>query len=131
LINLEAPPEMSKTKARFLKLKEAKFCILNQYMYWKDPRGILLSCLMEEEVENTIREFHKGDCGGNHYWKIIVHGILRVGLNWPSFSSDVFKEVSSCHECQIFDGNRKLHPFPLKPIYVEAPIRKWGLDFIG
>jgi hypothetical protein len=90
-----------------------------------------LSFLLEEEVEKTIKEFHKGDCGGHHYWKTIVHKILRVGFYWPRIFFNVYKEVSSCHECQNFDGKRKLHPFPLNPISVEAPFRQWGLDFIG
>jgi hypothetical protein len=30
---------MSKTKARFLKIKAVKFCILDNSLYWKDPRG--------------------------------------------------------------------------------------------
>ena len=30
-----------------------------------------------------------------------------------------------------FYGKRKLVPFPLNPIYVEAPFQQWGLDFIG
>jgi len=55
LRNLQAPPKLSKTKAKFLKLKAAKFCILNQSLYWKDPEGILLSYLLEGEVEKTIR----------------------------------------------------------------------------
>jgi hypothetical protein len=131
LINLQAPPELRKTKAVFLKIKASKFCILNKSLYWKVPRGILLSCLLEEEVEKTIREFHKGNCGGHHYWKTTVHKMLRVGFYWPRIFSDVYKEVSSCHECQIFDGKRKLQPLPLKPIYVEAPFRQLGLDFIG
>jgi hypothetical protein len=80
LINLQAPPKLSKTKARLLKLKETKFCMVNQSLYWKDPGGILLSCFLEEEAERTIREFHKGNCGGHHYWKNIVHKISRVGL---------------------------------------------------
>jgi hypothetical protein len=37
LRNLQAPPELSKAKARFLKLKATKFCIVNQSLYWKDP----------------------------------------------------------------------------------------------
>jgi hypothetical protein len=37
LRNLHALPELSKTKARFLKLKAVKFCIVNQSWYWKDP----------------------------------------------------------------------------------------------
>lgn len=108
LKNLQAPPEFSKTKARFLKLKVAKFCIVNELIYWKDPGGILLSCLIEEEENKTIKEFHKGDCGGHHYWKTTVHKILRAGFYWPSIFPDVYKEVSKCHECQIFDGKGKL-----------------------
>jgi hypothetical protein len=94
-------------------------------------RRNLVELFVGGEVEKTIREFHKGDCGGHHYWKTTVHKILRAGFYWPSIFSDVYKEVSSCHECQIFYGKRKLQPFPLKPISVEAPFRQWGLDFIG
>ena len=83
LRNLQAPPELRKTKAIFLKLNATKFCILNKYLYWKDLGGILLSCLLEEEVEKKIIEFHKGDCGGNHYWKTTVHKILRASFYWP------------------------------------------------
>jgi hypothetical protein len=114
---------LSKTKARFLKLKEAKFCIKNQSLYWKDPGGILLSCLLEEEAKRTISEFHKGDCGVHHYWKNILNKILRAAFYWPRIFFDVYKEVSIFHECQIFYGKRKLQPLPLKPIYVEAPSR--------
>jgi hypothetical protein len=81
--------------------------------------------------ERAIREFHKGDCGGHHYWKTTAHKILREGYYWPNIFVDVYKEVSSCHECQIFDGRRKLQPLSLKPISVEASFMQWGLDFIG
>jgi hypothetical protein len=110
LRNLQAPPGLRKTKAIFLKLKAAKFCILDNSLYWKDPGGILLNCLLEEDTEQAIKEFHKGDCGGHHYWKTTVHKILRVGFYWPSIFADVYKEVSSCHECQIFDGKRNCNP---------------------
>jgi hypothetical protein len=69
LQNLQAPPELTKTKAIFLKQKATKFCVLNSSLYWKDPRGVLLKCLLEYEAQQTMKEFHKGDCGGHHYWK--------------------------------------------------------------
>jgi hypothetical protein len=87
--------------------------------------------LLENDVKQAIEEFHKGDYGGHHYWKTIVHKILRVCYYWNTIFVDVYKEVSNYHECHIFDGRRKLHPFPLKPISVEAPFMQWGLDFIG
>jgi hypothetical protein len=59
-----------------------------------------------------------------------MHKILRVGYYWPMIFAEVYKEFSSYHECQIFNGRRKLHPLPLKSILVEAPFMQWGLDFI-
>jgi len=65
LQHLQAPPGLTKTKARFLKLEVVKFGILDQALYWKDAGGILLSCLLEDEVDKMMEEFHKGDCGGH------------------------------------------------------------------
>jgi hypothetical protein len=45
--------------------------------------------------------------------------------------SDIHKEITSCHKCQIFEGKRNLVPLSFKPIFVEAPFQQWGLDFIG
>ena len=36
LLNLQAPPELSRTKARFLKSKEMKFFIIDNGLFWKD-----------------------------------------------------------------------------------------------
>jgi len=33
---------------------------------------------------------------------------------------DIYKKIATCHECQVFEGKRKLVPLPLVPIYVEA-----------
>jgi hypothetical protein len=60
-----------------------------------------------------------------------MHKILRVGYYWPKIFTNVYKEVSSYHECQIFNRRRKLQPLLLNPISVEAPFMPWGLDFIG
>ena len=47
LLNLQAPPELSRTKARFLKLKAMKFCIIDNALFWKDHGGILLNFLLK------------------------------------------------------------------------------------
>ena len=121
LRNLQAPEGLSKSRARSIKLKAAKFCIINQYLYWKDPRGVLLNYLLENEAQQTAKEFHKEDCGGHHSWKVTANKILRAGYCCPALFSDVYKETSKCHQCQIFYGKRKVLPFPLNPITVEAP----------
>ena len=77
------------------------------------------------------KEFHEGDCGGHHSWKVTTNKIMRVGFYWPTLFSDVYKETTKCHRCQIFEGKRKVVSLPLNPISVEAPFQQWGLDFIG
>ena len=75
---------MDKLKARFAKMKEVFFCILNGYLYWKDLSGILLHCLLENEEEKTIKEFYKGVCGGHHFWKGTINKILRARFYGPT-----------------------------------------------
>ena len=112
--NLQVPLEINKTKDIFLKLKAVKFCVINNKLYWKDPGGLLINFLVENEEKRIMSKFHKGDCGGHHYWKAIVNNILRDGFYWPTMFSDVYKEISSCHECQIFDGKNKIVSFTIK-----------------
>ena len=67
LHKLQAPLELSKTKARSVKLKATKFCIINSYLYWKDPGNILLNSLLEEEAKKKM--------------KIVV--ATSTGRQWP------------------------------------------------
>jgi hypothetical protein len=54
LHNLQAPPGLTKTKARFIKLKALKYCILDGNLYWKDFGGILLNCLLKYEADKVL-----------------------------------------------------------------------------
>lgn len=90
---------MDKTRARFLKQKAIFFCILNGSLYWKEPRGILLNCVVEQDAKRLMKDFHAGDCGGHQYWKKMVKKILRAGFYWPTIFSDTPKEVGTCHKC--------------------------------
>eukprot|EP00253_Pinus_taeda_P007895 PITA_07895 len=91
LQNLSPPPGMTRNKSRTLKLKAAKFCILNSALYWKDPGGVLLNCLVEEEAKQVMEDFHEGDCGGHLFWKTKANKILRAGYDWPILFADVYK----------------------------------------
>ena len=80
LSNLQAPPGLSITKARFLKLKAVRFCILDNVFFWRDHSGILLNFLLKEEADKILEEFHASDCGGHLYWKITADKILRASF---------------------------------------------------
>eukprot|EP00253_Pinus_taeda_P032858 PITA_32858 len=131
LKNLSPPHDMTRNKARTLKLKAAKFFILSSALYWKYPGGVLLNCLVEKEAKKIMEDCHQGDCRGHLFWKYTANKILRAGYYWLTLFADVYKMVKRCHKCWIFEGKRKLQPLPLKPIEVSAPFQQWGLDFIG
>jgi hypothetical protein len=102
---LQAPPDFNKAKARSLKLKAVKYCIMNQSLFWKYPGGILLNCVEEDEAQRIMAEMHRGACGGHHYWKYTAYKILRAGYYWPTLFSDVFAKVGIVLNVRFFQGN--------------------------
>ena len=45
--------------------------------FWKNHDGILLNCLLKDEADKALNEFHAGDCGGHLYWKSTADKVLR------------------------------------------------------
>jgi len=67
LLNLQAPPGLTRTEARFLKIKSLRYCIVDNALFWKDNSSILLTCLLKDEADRILQEFHAGDRGGHLY----------------------------------------------------------------
>jgi ribonuclease HI len=131
LQTLSVPSDLTKTQRRALKLRAINFCINDNLLFWKNPIGLLLRCVNQEEAAKVMCELHNSECGGHHYWKTTAHKILRSGYYWPSLFSDVYEFVKTCDKCQRFEGKQQLKSLPLKPIVVTGPFQQWGLDFIG
>lgn len=54
LQNLQGPLGLSKTKNMFLKMKDSKIYILDNTLFWKNHEGILLNCLLKNEVDKAL-----------------------------------------------------------------------------
>jgi hypothetical protein len=52
LLNLKCPDGLTPAKYRTLKLHAVKYCISDNQLYWKDPLGFLLVCLVERKFRN-------------------------------------------------------------------------------
>lgn len=85
LQHLNPPPEVPKAKSRSLKLKASKYSILDGVLYWKDLGGMLLNFLVENEAKDVMKYFHKGDCGGHHFWNTTTNKVLRASFYWSTF----------------------------------------------
>jgi hypothetical protein len=58
---------MQKNKVRDLKLKSIKYCLIDKFLYWKDPLGVILICLDPQEAQKIMYDFHDSLCGGNPF----------------------------------------------------------------
>jgi hypothetical protein len=67
LQELKPSDGMGKSKARALKLKAIRYCLIEQVLYWRDPLGMLLRCLSPPEAQKVMLDFHRGLYGGNHF----------------------------------------------------------------
>jgi hypothetical protein len=93
LQELRTPDGLPRNKARALKLKAVRYCLIDQILYWKDPLGVLLKCMDPQEANRIMFEFHSGLCGGHHFWKATAHKILRAGYYRPTVFTDVCRRV--------------------------------------
>lgn len=93
---------------------------------------MLLKCVDFEKSKALLEEMHQGVCGGHYMEKTTAHKILRLGFWWPTIFKDTHHYVRKCDACQRFVGKLKFSGnLPLRPIAVQAPFQKWGIDFIG
>jgi hypothetical protein len=104
LEELRPPDGLQRNKARSLKLKAVRYCLIDQILYRKDPLGVLLKCMDPQEADRIMVKFHSGLCGGHHSWKTISHKIIRAGYYWPILFADVHRGVRACIACQRFSG---------------------------
>jgi hypothetical protein len=104
---------MDPSKERTLNLHMVKYCIMDSQLYWKDPLGFLLRCIIESEKMSIINEFHEGVCGGHHAWREMSYKIQRDGYYWPKLFTNVNTKVRACNSGQLFSSKQKLHVLPL------------------
>jgi hypothetical protein len=128
---LRPPDGIQRNKQRDLKLKDIIYYLVGKYLYWKDPVGVLLRCLDPHESQSIMSDFHDSSCGGNHFWKMTAHNILRASYFCPTLFNDVFTKVRACAKCHKFSRKQQLKPLPLKLVIASGPFQQWGLDFIG
>jgi hypothetical protein len=61
LQTLSVPSYLTKTRRRALKLRAVNFCINDNLLFWKNPIGLLLRCVNQEEAAKVMNEFHNSE----------------------------------------------------------------------
>ena len=66
-------------EARKLKVRSARFALIQRILYKRSFSLPYLCCLDKTEAEYVMREVHEGICGNHSRARSLVHKLVRVG----------------------------------------------------
>ena len=92
-------------EARKIKMRAARFCVIQGRLYKRSLYGPYLKCLTESQGIKVIKELHEGDARGHSGARSLVFRAVRAGYFWPTMRSDAIEHVKKCKKCQ-FHSNR-------------------------
>ena len=129
LLNGELPEDLKEAKK--VRVRGARFVLVDGILYKKAFSMPLLKCLGPEEVDYAIRETHEGICGEHLGARALAAKILRAGFYWPTMKEDAMYKVRTCDKCQRHASMTNAPVTELRSVLEPIPFAKWGLDILG
>ena len=71
-------------EARKLRIKLAKYVLMDEVLYKRGFSQPYLRCLASDEANYVLREVHEGACGNHSGARSLIHKVIRVGYYWPT-----------------------------------------------
>ena len=93
-----------KNEARKLKIRAAKYVLIDEVLYKQGFSHPYLRCLSLDESNYLLREVHEGACENHSGVRALVHKVVRAGYYWPTIQADVKAYVKMCDQCQCFSS---------------------------
>ena len=120
-----------KDEARRLRVRSARYVLLNDVLYKRGFSQPYLRCLSPDEANYVLREVHEGACGNYSRAKSLIHKVVRARYYWPTIQADAKAYVKVCDQCQRFSNIPKQPLEYLTPMMAPWPFAQWGLDILG
>ena len=73
-----------KDEARRLRVRSARYVLLNDVLYKRGFSQPYLRCLSPDEENYVLREIHEGACGNHSGARSLIHKVVRAGYYWPT-----------------------------------------------
>ena len=90
----------AKDEARKLKVRSAKYILMNEVLYKRGFSQPYLRCLAPNEANYVLREVHEGACGNHSGARSLAHKVVRAGYYWPNMQANAKTYVKVCDQCQ-------------------------------
>jgi hypothetical protein len=75
--------------------------LITEKLYKLGLDSILRRCVLDQERQDTLWEFHSGVVGGHVGGKTTAQKFLQDGLWWATLFKDAKAYARSCDVCQI------------------------------
>ena len=93
-----------KDEARKLRVRLARYVLLNEVLYKRGFSQPYLRCLSLDEANYVLREVHKGACENHSGAKSLILKVVHAGYYWPTIQADAKAYVKVCDQCQRFSN---------------------------
>ena len=94
-----------KDETRKLRIKAAKYVLIDEVLYKKGFFQPYLRCLAPKESNYVLREVHEGACGNHSGARALVHKVIHAGYYWPTIQADAKAYIKVCDQCQHFSNS--------------------------
>ena len=88
-----------KDKTKKLRVRSAKYILMNEVLYKRGFSQPYLRCLAPDEANYVLREVHEEVCGNHFGARSLVHKVVHVGYYWPNMQADAKTYVKVCNQC--------------------------------
>ena len=89
-----------KDEAIKLRVRAARYLLINEVLYKRGFSQPYLRCLAPDEANYVLREVHEGACGNHSGARSLIHKVVRAGYYWPTVQADAKAYVKVCDQCQ-------------------------------
>ena len=93
-----------KDEARRLRIKIAKYVLIDEVLYKRGFSQPYLRCLAPDESNYVLREVHEGACGNHFGARALVHKVVCAGYYWSTIQANTKAYVKVCDQCQYFSN---------------------------
>ena len=109
-----------KDKARKLRVRAARYILMDEVLYKRGFSQPYLRCLAPDEANYVLREVHEGACGNHLGVRSLIHKVVHAGYYWPTVQADAKVYVKVCDQCQRFSN------IPRQPLeYLTQMMASW------
>ena len=120
-----------KDEAKKLKVRSARYVLLNDVLYKRGFSQPYLRCLSLDKTNYVLREVHEGACENHSGARSLIHKVIRAGYYWPTIQVDAKAYVKVCDQCWWFSNIPRQWSEYLTPMMAPWPFAQWGLDILG